>query len=172
VNAGAVSGVTTLSSASITNSGAASTGSLAVGSGGMAVAAGAPVNMGGNRVLNVATPVAATDAANKAYVDAMSGDVADLSGAINAQALRINEAFREIDKTTEGVAVAIALGGLVLPQGKDFAVGANFGYFDSKQAFAAQTALRLNDVLLVNGGVGLGMNTSQMGGRVGLMAAW
>jgi hypothetical protein len=24
----------------------------------------------------------------------------------------------------------------------------------------------------VNGGVGLGMNTSQMGGRVGLMAAW
>ena len=43
---------------------------------------------------------------------------------------------------------------------------------DERREIAAQTALRLNDVLLVNGGVGLGMNSSQMGGRVGLMAAW
>jgi hypothetical protein len=128
--------------------------------------------MGSNRVMNVAAPVAATDATNKAYVDSMSGNVADLSSAISAQAQRIDSAFRAIDRTTEGVAVAIALGGLVLPQGKDFAVGANYGYFDSKQAFAAQTALRLNDVLLLNGGVGLGLDTSQLGGRVGVMAAW
>lgn len=164
--------VTTLNSSTISNTGATSTGSLAIGVGGVTVAAGAPVSMGSNRVQNVATPIAATDAANKAYVDAVSGDVAGLQAEINAQTLRINSAFREIDKTTEGVAVAIALGGLVLPQGKDFAIGANFGYFDSKQAFAAQTALRLNDVLMLNGGVGLGTDTSQIGGRVGVMAAW
>jgi hypothetical protein len=32
--------------------------------------------------------------------------------------------------------------------------------------------LRLTDVLFLNGGVGLGMETSQVGGRVGMMAAW
>ena len=68
--------------------------------------------------------------------------------------------------------VAPRWGGLVLPQGKDFAIGANFGFFDSKQAFAAQTAVRLTDVLLLNGGVGVGMASSQVGGRVGMMAAW
>lgn len=164
--------VTTINSSTISNVGATSTGSLAIGTGGVTVAAGAPVSMGSNRVQNVATPIAATDAANKAYVDAVSGDVAGLQAEINAQTLRIDSAFREIDKTTEGVAVAIALGGLVLPQGKNFALGANFGYFDSKQAFAAQTALRLNELLMVNGGLGLGLDTSQVGGRVGVMAAW
>ncbi|WP_157219829.1 hypothetical protein [Flavisphingomonas formosensis] len=43
-------------------------GTLTVGSK-LAVASGATVDMGGNRVQNVGTPVAATDAANKAYVD-------------------------------------------------------------------------------------------------------
>jgi hypothetical protein len=164
--------VTTLNSTTIDNNGLTSTGSLAIGSGGVTVAAGAPVSMGSNRVQNVATPIAATDAANKAYVDAVSGDVAGLQAEVNAQTLRINAAFREIDKTTEGVAVAIALGGLVLPQGKDFAISANFGFFDSKQAFAAQSAMRLNDILILNGGLGLGMQSSQLGGRVGVMAAW
>ncbi len=164
--------IVALNSTTISNAGATSTNSLAVGSGGVTVAAGAPVSMGSNRVQNVATPVDATDAANKAYVDAMSGNVVNLQGAIDAQTARINSAFREIDKNTEGVAIALAMGGVALPQGKDFALGANFGFFDSKQAFAAQTAVRLNDVLMLNGGVGLGMATNQIGGRVGVMAAW
>lgn len=118
--------------------------------------------MGNNRVQNVATPVAATDAANKAYVDAgMAG-----------QTDRINAAFEEIDKNTEGIAAAMAMGGFALPQGKVFAIGANLGFFENKQAFAAQTAVRLNDVLTLNGGIGLGLDTNQLGGRVGVMAAW
>ena len=164
--------ITTLNATTITNAGAASTNSVAVGIGGMAVATGAPVSMGSNRVLSVATPIDATDAANKAYVDAMSGDVANLQAAIDAQTARINSAFREIDKNAEGVAIAMAMGGIALPQGKDFALSANFGFFDTKQAFAAQTAIRLNDVLMFNGGFGLGMATNQIGGRVGVMAAW
>ena len=119
--------IATLNSATITNAGAASTNSLAVGIGGMTVAAGAPVSMGSNRVQNVATPIDASDAANKAYVDAMSGNVANLQGAIDAQTARINSAFREIDKNTEGIAIALAMGGIALPQGKDFALSANFG---------------------------------------------
>jgi hypothetical protein len=74
-----------LNSATISNAGAASTNSLAIGIGGVTVAAGAPVSMGSNRVQNVAMPVDATDAANKAYVDAVSGNVVNLQGAIDAQ---------------------------------------------------------------------------------------
>jgi hypothetical protein len=165
-----VTGATTLSSLSTT--GAASLTSVAVGSGGLTVAPSAPVNMGGNRVQNVATPVAATDAANKAYVDAMSGNVDNLQAEIDAQTARINSAFRQIDRNTEGIAIALAMAGLALPDGKVFAISGGMGFFDSKQAFAAQTAVRLNDVLVLNGGVGLGMQSSQIGGRFGVMAAW
>lgn len=43
-------------------------------SNGLAITNGATVDMGGNRVQNVGTPIAATDAANKAYVDAVAGN--------------------------------------------------------------------------------------------------
>jgi len=164
--------VTTLNSTTIVNSGSTSTNSLSVGTGGVTVASGAPVSMGGNRVQNVATPVDPTDAANKAYVDSMSGNVTNLEAAINAQSARVDKAFTEIDKNREGIAIAMAMGGLVLPQGKAFAIGANMGFFQDKQAAAAQTLIRLNETLTFNGGVGVGLGGNQLGGRAGLMAAW
>ena len=121
----------------------------------LAVAPGGTVDLGGNRVQNVATPIAGTDAVNKNYVDE-----------------GLNEAFKKIDKATQGVAIAIALGGITLPQGKSFAIGANVGFFENKQAFAAQTAIRLTEVLTFNGGVGFGFNSGGVGGRVGISAAW
>jgi hypothetical protein len=140
----------------------------------MAVAGGAPVSMGANRVQDVATPVDATDAANKAYVDAAIGgaNIEGLEAAIQQQTERINSAFQEIDKNTEGIAVAMAMGGLSLPQGQVFAIGASLGMFQDKQAAAAETIIRLNETLTLNGGIGVGFGTSQVGGRVGLMAAW
>jgi hypothetical protein len=104
----------------------------------------------------------ATDAANKDYVDGLNALTND----------RINQAFRQIDENTEGIAVAIAMGGLTLPQGKDFALGANVGFYDDKQAAAAQAAIRLNEVVSFNAGVGVGFDNNKVGGRVGFMAAW
>ena len=150
--------ITTLNSTTINNAGAFSTNSVAVGVGGVTVSAGAPISMGGNRVQNVATPTNPTDAANKAYVDAMAGGG--------------NNHFKEIDQNTEGIAVAMAMGGLSLPQGKTFAIGANLGFFQDKQAAAAQLALRLDENLTFNGGIGLGLETNEVGGRVGVMGAW
>ncbi|MBN9549950.1 MAG: hypothetical protein J0H31_13995 [Alphaproteobacteria bacterium] len=42
-------------------------------SGSLSAASGATVNMGGNRIENVGTPTAGTDAATKAYVDSLAG---------------------------------------------------------------------------------------------------
>lgn len=181
-NAGAITGATnvtasgtvtantvtaaTVNSTTINNSGTLTSNAVAVGPGGLSVAPGAPVSMGGNRVQNVAAPVAATDAANKAYVDQALGAS---SGALDA---RVDSAFEEIDKNTEGVALAIALGGLALPAGKAFALGANIGFYDDKQALAAQTAIRLNDVVQFNAGVGVGFDHNKVGGRAGISAAW
>lgn len=142
--------------------GTTTTNALAIGGGGVSVANGAPVSMGGNRVQNVAAPVAAMDAANKSYVD--TGDAALQS--------QVNQAFKSIDENTEGIAVAIAMGGIALPAGKDFAIGANVGFYDNKQAFAASAALKLDEVFTLNGGIGLGADSGNMGGRLGVMAAW
>ncbi len=114
------------------------------------------VDMGSNRVQNVAAPIAPTDAANKAYVD---------SG--------LSAAFKDIDKNTQGIAIAMAMSGLVMPDGKNFALGANLGFFDNKQAIAIQGAMRLTPYVMVNGGIGFGFDdASTVGGRVGAQVAW
>jgi len=100
------------------------------------------------------------------------GNTEYLEAAINAQSARIDKAFAEIDRNTEGIAVAMAMGGIALPQGKAFATGADIGFFQDKQAAAAQTLIRLNETLTFNGGIGVGLGNNQVGGRAGLMAAW
>lgn len=114
------------------------------------------------RITNVGAPVAATDAANKGYVDTLT----------SANSAAINQAFKRIDENTEGIAIAIAMSGIALPQGKNFAIAGNLGFYESKQAFAAQAALRLNETFTLNGGLGIGFETNNVGGRVGIMAAW
>jgi len=125
--------------------------------------------MGGNRVQNVGTPVAATDAATKGYVDAFAGTTSE---ALNALSGQVNRAFKEIDENTEGIAVAIAMGGLSLPDTKAFALSANMGFYDGKQAVAAQGAIRLDKTFALTGGVGIGLEGGELGGRAGIMAAW
>jgi trimeric autotransporter adhesin len=152
----------TVNSSNIDNSGTTKTNSLVVGGGGLSIASGAPVDVGHNRIQNVGAPVAATDAVNKAYVDREFGLARD----------QINEAFRKIDENTEGIAIAIAMGGLALPTNKTFALGANVGFYDSKQAVAVQTVIRIDDAIALNGGLGVGFEGGKVGARIGIMAAW
>lgn len=134
--------------------------------GGLTVGAGQVVDVGANRVQNVAGPIAGTDAANKDYVD---GKLASSEQVLNG---RINEAFKRIDQNTQGIAIAIAMGGLTLPNNKNFAIGANIGFYDGKQAAAASGAFRLDDTLTLTGGIGVGFDGGPVGGRVGIMAAF
>jgi hypothetical protein len=120
------------------------------------VDSGANINMGNNVVGGVADPLAATDAANKRYVDQ-----------------EINKAFDKIEDNTEGIALAMAMSGLSLPSNKQFAIGVNFGFYDDKQAIAAQGALRLDDNFTLIGGFGAGLDDSEnVGGRVGVQASF
>ena len=120
------------------------------------------LDLGGHAITNVAAPVNAGDAANKGYVDNV------------AVSLRsdINRAFKAIDKANGGVAIAMALGGLTMPDGKNFAVNASLGFFEDKQAFAAQAAVRVDPNWTINGGIGFVTDGGQLGGRLGVTAAW
>jgi len=121
------------------------------------------LNMGGNRITNVGDPIAATDAATKGYVDSKMQDYTS----------RLTNVEEQTKRNTDGVAIAIAMGGLSLPANKDVAIGANIGMFDGSHAFATQGAFKVNDTMVFNTGIGvaLGSNTT-VGGRMGLMAAW
>lgn len=121
------------------------------------------LNMGGNRITNVAAPIIATDAATKGYVDT----------AINGYSGRIAAVEDQTRRNTDGVAIAIAMGGIALPPGREVGIGANVGFFDGSKAFATQGVFKVNDSMTFNSaiGVALGADTT-VGGRMGLMAAW
>ncbi len=121
------------------------------------------IDMGGQyRMKNLAGPVDAGDAANKGYVDSIAvGLKSD-----------INRAFKAIDQANGGIAMAMAMGGLTMPDSKTFAVNASMGFFEDRQAFAVQAAARIDPNWIVNGAIGFTEDGGQIGGRVGITAAW
>ena len=59
-----------------------------------------------------------------------------------------------------------------MPDNKNFAVNASFGFYQDQTAFAAQAAVRVDPNWVINGGVGFSGDGGQFGGRLGLTAAW
>jgi hypothetical protein len=79
---------------------------------------------------------------------------------------------RDVRRSFEGSAMALAMAGAVLPADKNFALSANWGNFQGENGFAATAAARLNQNVIVHGGVGLGTNRGTVGGRAGMTFAW
>jgi hypothetical protein len=78
----------------------------------------------------------------------------------------------DIIKAYEGTAIAIALGGGTLPDNKRYAVSVNWGGYHGTNAFAANALLRVNDNIVINGGIGVGVTKCDVGGRAGVTYAW
>src|SRR5206468_3522631 len=125
-------------------------------------ASGSAINMGGNRIQNVAVPAAATDAATKGYVDT------SISGIASSFNSGLNQAFKKIDQNSQGIAIAMAMSGLSLSANKNAVIGGNVGFYNGKRAAAFQGAIRIDQDVTLNGGIGFGFqDKSQVGGRVG-----
>jgi hypothetical protein len=75
-------------------------------------------------------------------------------------------------KAFEGTAIALAMSGGALPADKDFAVSINWGVFEGQHGFAGTAAARVNDNLLLHGGIGIGASEGTVGGRAGLTLTW
>lgn len=120
--------------------------------------------MSGNRITGVGAPQDADDVATKGYVDALQSlplqQMANLTTGLNS-------AFRRIERNSQGVALAMALGGgYLLPESK-FAVFGGWGNFDGKNALAAQSYIRVSKDVSLNAGLSLGLEEGLVGSRVG-----
>lgn len=79
---------------------------------------------------------------------------------------------RNLNRQSDGIAIAMALGGINLPDGKDFALGGNVGFYDGTTAFGVGAIGQLTEGVYLNGGVGLGTKSSTVAGRAGMTLAW
>ncbi len=77
-----------------------------------------------------------------------------------------------LHKAYEGTAIALAMAGASLPEGKRFAISANWGTFEGENGFAANGILRVNDYVYFDGGIGVGADHGTVGGRAGVTLAW
>jgi hypothetical protein len=77
-----------------------------------------------------------------------------------------------VDKANGGVAMAMALTGGYLPDSKKFAVAINYGTFVGQNAAAMSGYYRLNQNVVLSGGVSYGVEARQVGGRAGMLFAW
>ena len=140
--------------ATVGNIGTANIGTAYVNS--LNVNPGGTVNMGGNQITNVGTPINGTDAANKAYVD--SG----LAAANN-----------NITKAYQGTAIALALSQPIFAPGQSWAVRAGWGGFEGENAGGISVAgiigrdwFGAGSTIAIDGGVGFADNV--VAGKAGV----
>ena len=126
----------------------------------LSVAPGATIDMGGNRVQDVGTPILPADAANKAYVDA-----------------GLAAANQRIDKVNQGVAIAMSVQNPVLTGSDRFGVAVNWGDFAGYNAIGG-TVVGIIGQNVFGGGEkigltgGFGASSNQVAGRVGVQLTW
>ena len=80
----------------------------------------------------------------------------------------LNSAFNGIERNSQGVALAIAMGGGFLSDDKDVSLWGGWGNFGGYNAFAAQTYIRLSDDAYLNAAVSYGLEKGLVGTRVGV----
>ncbi len=148
-NGGAtVNGGFTANGGSILNGGATVNGATKL-NGNVSVSSGSTVDMGGNRVENVGTPVFGTDATNKAYVD------------------------KGLNKAYEGTAIALAISQPVFLPGQTFAMRGGWGSFEGQNAFGVSAAgviahntFGYGSTVSLDAGIGAG--NSSVAGKAGV----
>jgi hypothetical protein len=111
------------------------------------------------------TALQATQATQGASITALQGQTAtlfDLSD-INRRGIR---------KANEGVAMALAMETPGIPTGANFALSGGIGYYEDRTAATAAFSARVGEMSAVSAGVGVGLNTGEVGARAGFQMAW
>ena len=108
-----------------------------------------------------------------ANLNAMNGRIGNLEASVAGLQAATLQIQRDVRSAFQGTAIALALSGAVLPEGKAYAVSANFGTYRGQGAFGAAGTARIGDNLYASGGIGFAVNgPSNIGGRGGITLAW
>ncbi|MFA6157041.1 YadA-like family protein [Mesorhizobium sp.] len=111
-------------------------------------------------------------ATNTANIATNTSNIALLDGRVGSLESGLNSANGRIDKAFEGTAMALAMAGSGLPGDKNYAVSLNWGTFEGENAFAGSAQARINENVILSGGIGVGASNHTVGGRAGLTVAW
>lgn len=115
--------------------------------------------------------VTADSAGNLATTNISIPDISGLDGRVGALETSVTQLQKDMRRSFEGSALAMAMGGAILPEGKTYAISAGWGTFRGENAFAASGVAKLNDNFYAQGAVGVGARGG-VGGRLGLTVSW
>jgi YadA-like membrane anchor domain/Head domain of trimeric autotransporter adhesin len=124
--------------------------------------------------------VVTSDASGNLATSTLAGlglaSVGDING-INSQLAGINSRLDNLtsmsNKATTGVAMAFAMAGVpTLMPDERFAITMNWGNFQSANGVALNAAVRVDQHVQFNAGVGYGANQNIVGARAGLRFGW
>jgi hypothetical protein len=79
---------------------------------------------------------------------------------------------RDIREANEGVAMALAMDSPGMSEGSSFALSYGVGYYNNRTAATAAFSARLSSRSYVSGGIGIGMNSGDVGARAGMRHEW
>ena len=119
------------------------------------------------------TQVVTTDAAGHLAAASFSGaDISALQSNVATLQTQMGTLQTQMRQAFEGTAIAIAMGGSALPSDKRFAISTNWGTFRGQNAMSLGAQMRLNQYVVLNGGVAAGFAQGGVGGRAGVTVAW
>lgn len=147
---------------------------VAIGAGGSTYTMAGLPSAASRATQSGATQFVTTDAAgNLATSGYGPGNLAAMEGRLGTVEANVSRLQRDMRGAYQGTALALALTGAVLPEGKTFAVSANFGAYHGETGFGASGIARVSDNVFVSGGVGVGTSgQSNVAGRGGVTVAW
>ena len=111
-------------------------------------------------------------AANNAVDLAQAGQITSLQTQTSSLfSLAANNSV-QIQKANEGVAIALAMETPSLPPGTKFGLAGGFGYYNHRTAGTASVAARIGTNASISAGIGVGLNSGEVGARGGFQFAW
>lgn len=112
-------------------------------------------------------------------ITALDNNVSGLNNSVNNLGAQVGGLWQNmsavkqgVQRGYEGTAVALAAAPAMLSQGKKFAIATNWGGFRGQNAFGASALVRVHDNVILNAGIGVGLQYSGVGGRAGALFEW
>lgn len=102
-----------------------------------------------------------------------TADIAQNTADIAALSTQISGFAEEVSANRDGVAMAIALGGIApLMPDQNGTIAVNVGHFNGANALGLAGGFRLNEDAVFNAGLGYAAGSETYGGRLGVQFSW